>query len=183
MIVQIIVAVLLSLMSCAPSDSSTESSSGSVETSSSAGDSRTRAVAPVLRQRLPSRSYSLNDFCESERLRSLAFERWAEDAPKSEVAKDQIARERSKPKHVACDPDSQLDWTDSWLNRNTAGSTLSMLESTLWGAEDLADVKAGLSYRQMSVETLLLFTGARIYAQRAFWGALDEAKLDEERGL
>lgn len=176
MIVQIVAAVLLSLVSCAPFDRSTESSSGSVETSSSAGDSRTRASAPVLVQRLPSGADSLNDFCESERLRSLAFERGAEDAPESEMAKDQIARERRKPKHVACDPDSQLDWTDSWLNRNTAGSTLSMLESTLWGAEDLADAKAGLSYRQMSVETLLLFTGARVYAQRAFWGALDEVK-------
>ena len=175
MIVQIVVAAILSLMSCASSDRSTESSSG---------------------------SDSLDDFCESERLQSLAFERWAEDAPESEVAKAQIAWARWKPKpHVLCDPDSQLsrwihgpgqgrrpqeNWTDSWqrslnLNRNTAGSALSMLETNLWVAEDFADVEAGLSDRQMSVETLLLFTEARIYAQRAFWGALDEAKLDEAK--
>lgn len=133
------------------------------------------AGAPVLQ------ADSLDDFCESRRLRLLAFERWAEEiqaAPESVQFRNRglIAQGLEDSAKVICgDDDARARARRVWMSPGTSSTTLSMMYHRLAHLEDMADARVGLTSRQMSVETLLLFAEARIYAIRAFTVALEVA--------
>lgn len=131
------------------------------------------AVAPAMQ------ADSRSDFCESVRLRDLAFERWAEDAPDDRDLLRLHEMRASVAEETYCSPDSGFASTRWWWATGKV-TILGMLHSVLGEMESMADVHTGLTSRQMSVETLLLFTEARIYAQRAFLGALEEARSLEK---
>lgn len=146
------------------------------------------AVAPVLRADSLS---VLRHFCEGARLMDAAHERWAEDLPEGNSNWRLIELHRERPTlHHTCRPDSAfglepLERAEVWLMGRGA---LPMLDSVVGEAAGLADVKSGLKRkfrsrnRFMSVETLLLFTEAKIYLTRAFLGALDARRdLEGER--
>ena len=158
------------------------------------------AGAPVLRADSLS---VLRDFCEGARLVDAAHERWAEDLPEGnsnwrviEMHREMLLSRRASGRDL-CQPDSAvsdavqrlglepLERAEVWM---MGDSTLPMLDSAVGEAAGLADVKSGLRRqlrsgdRFMSVETLLLFTEAKIYLTRAFLGALDARRdLEGER--
>ena len=161
MIVQIVVAALLSL-----------------------------AVSPVLQ------ADSLDDFCESLRLEDLAYERWAEDLPESNRNWESVELHRKVMgmNDLHCGANGLVHASSYvkrvlWLSDKTAASNLMMLESHMKQLESFADARSGLdrlkqSGRFMSVETLLLFAEAKIYATRAFLGAaatVRERELESAR--
>ena len=130
----------------------------------------------------------LNDFCEGVRLQDAAFERWADDLPEGNgnwglieshrAGRARIEAHNRSTSFNTCFPSDieralfggPLERAEFWLS---TPAVLPMLYSSLEESDSMADARAGLGYRFMSVETLVLFTKSKIHLARAFFGALD----------
>lgn len=123
------------------------------------------AGAPVLQ------ADSLSDYCHSRRLFEAAAEQWIKDAPEHPDAVGLAEWVRAWD-DAYCDRLGEN--AGFWLRSEMGVNNLSLVDNQVLLTTEYADPKRGIKMREMSVETLLLFAEASIYAVRAFYGLLDE---------
>lgn len=124
------------------------------------------AGAPVLQ------ADSLSDYCHSIRLSAAAAEQWVKDVPENPDAVELAEWTGAKEDDPYCDRLGES--AGFWLRSEMVVSNLSLVDGQVLLTRKYADPKQGIVLREMSVETLLLFAEAEIYAMRAFYGLLDE---------